>query len=173
MRRLGMIMALGAIVGLFGGMVTAAPALAGRGPKWEFLAFKPFTLPAAFCGFKIRVTLPAAKEYQKVLKASDGSMTTLVTGSLKLTFTNRSDGKAVTENVGGPSKLTFHRDGSLTVKARGRSGFFLSPADAKRFGLPGVSVVTGAKTQQVTPDGHLASLSVHGHVAVDVCAALS
>lgn len=173
MRRLGVIVALGALLGMLGGLLTVSPALAGRGPKWEFLAFKPFTLPAVFCGFKIRVTLPAAKEYEKTLKASDGSMTTLVTGSLKLTFTNLGNGKAVTENVGGPSKLTFHRDGSLTVRARGRSGFFLSPADAKRFGLPGVSVVTGAKTQQVTPDGHLTSLSVHGHVAVDVCAALS
>jgi len=87
MRRLGMTVALGAVLGLFGGMVTAAPALASRGSKWEFLAFKPFTLPAALCGFKIRVTLPAAKEYEKTLKASDGSMTTLVTGTLKLTFT--------------------------------------------------------------------------------------
>jgi len=85
-----------------------------RGPKWEFLDLKPFTLPALFCGFKIRVTFPAAKEYLKVLKASDGSMTTLATGTLKVTFTSPSTGKAISANVSGPGKVTTHPDGTAT-----------------------------------------------------------
>ena len=172
MRRLGVIVALGAMLGMPGGLVTASPALAGRGPKWEFLVLKPFTLPALFCGFKIRVTLPAAKEYQKVLKASDGSMTTLVTGSLKLTFTNVSNGKAVTANVSGPGKVTTHPDGSITVSDKGHSGIFLAPADQKRFRLPGVSVTAGARTETFAKGG-ITSLSLKGHVLVNVCAALS
>jgi hypothetical protein len=173
MRRLGVIVALGALLGMSAAVVTASPALAGRGPKWEFLAAKPFTLPAKFCGFKVRVTLPAAKEYQKVLKASDGSMTTLVTGSLKSTFTNMSNGKAVTENVSGPGKVTTHPDGSVTVTAKGHTGTFLAPADAKHFGLPGVSVTAGAQTTSIAASGGITSLSLKGHVLVDVCAALS
>ena len=40
-------------------------------------------------------------------------------------------------------------------------------------GLPTVSVVAGALTEQVAPDGTTTSLSLHGHVQMDVCAALS
>ena len=36
MRRLGVIVALGALLGMLGGVVTGSPALAGRGPKWVF-----------------------------------------------------------------------------------------------------------------------------------------
>src|SRR5262249_57450951 len=97
MRRVGVIVALGALLGMFAGVVTASPALAGRGHKWEFLPFKPFPLPAAFCGFKVRVTAPVNKEFAKILKASDGSMTGLFTGSAKWSFTNLSTGKTITE----------------------------------------------------------------------------
>jgi hypothetical protein len=59
------------------------------------------------------------------------------------------------------------------VVAKGRTGNFLSPADAKRFGLPTVSVTAGTLTGSIAPDGSITSLSLHGHVLVDVCAALS
>ena len=59
MRRLGMIMALGTLAGMVGGVVTASPALAGRGHKWEFMPAPPaVTLPASWCGFKVRLTPP-------------------------------------------------------------------------------------------------------------------
>jgi hypothetical protein len=41
---------------------------------------------------------------------------------------------------------------------KGRTGNFLSPADAKRFGLPTVSVTAGALTGSVAPDGSITSL---------------
>jgi len=73
-----MIMALGTLAGMVGGVVTASPALAGRGHKWEFMPAPPaVTLPASWCGFKVRLTTPVNKEFIKVLKASDGSMTFL------------------------------------------------------------------------------------------------
>jgi hypothetical protein len=174
MRRFGVIVALGALLGMFGGVVTASPALAGRGHKWELLQAAPFTFGKSFCGFKLRVTFPAAKEYTKLLKAADGSMLTLTTGSLKSTYTNLSTGKAITENTSGPGKITTHPDGSITARLTGHSGVLLSPAAAKRFGLPTVSVTAGPLTESVAADGSLTSLSLHGgHVLVDVCAALS
>jgi hypothetical protein len=36
-----------------------------------------------------------------------------------------------------------------------------------------VGVLAGALTEQDAPDGTITSLSLHGHVLVDVCAALS
>ena len=56
MRRLGVIVALGALLGVFGGAVTASPALAGgRGDGWEFQDFGPgFT--TTNCGFLIVAT---------------------------------------------------------------------------------------------------------------------
>jgi hypothetical protein len=174
MRRLGMIVALGALLGMFGGVVTASPALAGRGHKWEFVPAPPsITLPAAFCGFKVRVTTPVNKEFVKVLKAADGSMTFLTTGSFRHSYTNLSTGKAIIENASASGRATVHADGSVTVAARGRSPFFLTPADAKRFGLPTLSVLAGGLTFSVDPAGNLTSVSLHGHVLVDVCAALS
>jgi hypothetical protein len=172
MRRAGVIVALGALLGMFGAVVTAAPALA-RGPKWQFQPAPPaITLPAAFCGFKVRVTFPVNREFAKVLKASDGSMTTLVTGSLFASFTNLEAGKTITENISGPAKVTVFPDGSLTEAAKGLNPLILTPADAARFGLPNVFVTAGARTVSIAPDGSFTSLSLHGHVLVDVCAAL-
>jgi hypothetical protein len=173
MRRLGVIVALGALLGMFGGVVTASPAFAGRGPKWQLVTAEPFTLPAAFCGFKIRVAFPINKEYFKLLKASDGSMTDLGTGSLKVSLTNLSTGKTITVDASGSAKVTTHADGSVTFAGRGHGLHFLAPADAKRFGLPTVSVTTGRLTASIASDGSLTSLSLHGHVLVNVCAALS
>src|SRR5262245_56033588 len=82
MRRLGVIVALGALLGMLAGVVTASPALAGRGPKWQPPGGPPFTLPALYCGFKLRVAFPVNHEYTKVLHHADGSTTFLFTGAV-------------------------------------------------------------------------------------------
>jgi hypothetical protein len=105
MRRIGVIVALGALVGMFGGVVTASPALA-RGPKWQVVPADPFTLPATFCGFDIGVSFSGNREYVKLLKAPDGSVITLTTGSLTASLTNQATGKTITENISGPYKIT-------------------------------------------------------------------
>ena len=173
MRRLGVIMALGALLGLLAGVVTATPALAGRRHGWELVQAKPFTVPASVGGFKIGVTFPVAKEYAKLLKASDGSVITLVTGSLRATYTNLSTGKAITENVSGPGKIIAHADGSATITAKGHNENFLTAAQAQRFGLPPVSVTAGALTTTLAADGTETSVTLKGHVLVNVCAALA
>ena len=167
-----MVVALGAMLGMLGGMLTASPALAGRGPKWEIVPAEPSTVPSSFCGFKVRVTPVSSKQFAKVLKTTDGSETVLITGRQRLSFANLSTGKTITENASASSTFTANADGSVTVTSRGRSPLVLAAADARRFGLPGVSVVAGRLTESVDSAGNL-SLSLHGHVAVDVCAALS
>ncbi|HEX5302273.1 MAG TPA: hypothetical protein VFW50_35290 [Streptosporangiaceae bacterium] len=69
-----MIVALGALLGMFGGAVMASPAVA-RGDGWQLGSAEPFTLSALFCGFEVRVTPVVNKEYTKILKTADGSMT--------------------------------------------------------------------------------------------------
>jgi hypothetical protein len=174
MRRLRVIVALGALLGMLGGVLTASPALAGRGPKWEFLGpARPFTLPASICGFKIRVSFPVNKEYGKILKTTNGSATMLITGRLTLSNTNLSTGKTIITNLSGPGKLTTFPDGSVTERAKGHTGYLLSPADAKRIGVPRLGVTAGAQTITFAPDGSVTSFSLRGHVLVDICAALS
>ncbi len=172
MRRLAVIVALGALLGTLAGVATAAPALA-RGPKWVFAQRGSFTLPSLFCGFGVRVAPVANKEFSKVLTASDGSMTILATGELKISYTNVATGKTITVNRSGPGKVTVFADGSEFVAAKGPGGLILTPADAQRFGLPAVSVLAGALTITVDPAGNITSLSFHGHVLLNVCAALS
>jgi hypothetical protein len=173
MRRLGVIVALGALLGMFGGLVTAGPALA-RGPGWEFVPADPFTLPADYCGFEIGLSFPVDREYSKILKARDGSMIFLTTGALTVSATNLSTGKtAATANISGPAKVTTFPDGSVTVSKEGLSGFVLAPVDAQRFGVPPVGVTAGTQTESFDADGNLTSFSLQGQVVVDTCAALS
>jgi len=166
--------ALSALLGMVGGVATAAPALAGgRGDGWEFLDLPPtFTVPAEFCGFEVQGTQLVNKQFQKELKTADGSMIILSNGALKNTLTNPANGKSVTVSTG-PAKFIGHPDGSLTALETGHQVSVLFPADAARFGLPIFFASAGALRANVDPDGNLTSVSLQGHVLVDVCAALS
>ena len=175
MRRVGLIVALGALLGMLGGAATASPALAdGRGDGWQFGPLPPsFTLDPKFCGFAIQGTQLVDKEFGKELKAADGSITFLVNGANQISLTNPANGKTITENNSASFTITFFPDGSVTTVVRGVGANTLLPADAARFGLPGVFVAAGALTVMMAADGTITSLSLNGHVLVDVCAALS
>jgi len=167
-----MTVALTAVLGTAGGVATAAPALA-RGPHWQIVPAAPYTIDASSCGFAVGV-VPASREFIKVLKTPDGSTISLLTGSLTASLTNLATGKTITENVSGPGKITTFPDGTATVAAKGHNGpIVLTPAVAQRSGLPAVSVTAGALTLSLDPSGNIASATLHGHVLVDVCAALS
>ena len=174
MRRVGMIVALGALLGMLGGAVTASPALAdGRGGGWQLVPLPPtVTTDPVVCGFEIQATVLAGKEFVKVLKTADGSMVFLTTGVLKASLTNPANGKTITANLSGPFKEIDFPDGSVTILGKGHQFNVLSPADQARFGLPGFFVSAGAVTTTVAPDGTITSLSLQGHVLVNVCAAL-
>ena len=173
MKRLTALAALGTILALCAVALTASPALAGRSHKWQLVPVRPFTLDARYCGFRVEVTFPVHHEYTKILKAADGSMTTLTTGTLTATFTNLRTGKAITENLSGPGKVTVAPDGSVTVTEKGHNGLFFLPADAHRFGLPTLTVTVGPVTETIAPPGMVTSVSRRGHILVDICAALS
>jgi hypothetical protein len=169
-----MIVALSALLGMFAGVLTVSSALAGRGHKWQTGPATPFTLPASFCGFKLRVTTVINKEYTKILKTADGSMIFLFTGAITVSYTNLQTGKTITVPENGPGKATISADGSITEVHTGRNGpFILTPADAMRFGLPTVSVTAGKLAFSVAANGVITSLSLDGHVLVNVCAALT
>jgi hypothetical protein len=173
MRRLGVIVALGALLGVFGGVVTAGPALA-RGPGWEFQPADDFTLPADFCGFPVGLSFPVDREYSKILKAADGSMIVLTTGSLTVSATNLSNGKTLPpQSISGPAKVTTFPDGSVTVSEEGYAGFVFSPEDAQRFGMSTLGVTVGLQTTSFDADGNLTAFSLQGQVVVDTCTALS
>ena len=173
MRRLTAAAALGAILAMCAAALTASPAFAGRGHQWHLVPVRPFTFDTRYCGFRVHATFPVHQEYAKILKATDGSMTTLTTGALTATFTNLRTGTAITENLSGPGKVTTAPDGSATVTEKGHNGLFFLPADAHRFGLPTLAVTTGPVTESVAPNGAITSLSRRGHILVDICTALS
>jgi hypothetical protein len=179
MRRIGMIVALGALLGMFGGVVTASPALADRGPKWEIVETPdPFILPGGeggddFCGFGVEVAIPVNREYSKLLKTDGSVFTFLVTGRLTASFTNVDTGKTITENISGPSKVTVVDDSIVGVAFKGLTFLAVERDRAQQFGLPAVSVIAGDLTVSVDPDGIFTEVSLRGHVLVDICAALS
>jgi hypothetical protein len=174
-RRAGVIVALGALLGMLGGAVTASPALAdGRGDGWQFMSLPPtFTIDPVFCGFEIQGTTLVDKGFVKALTTADGSMAFLTTGAAKLSLTNPANGKIITANISGPIKEIVFPDGSVTFVGKGHQFNMLAPADAARFGLPGFFVSAGGLTLAVAADGTITSLSMDGNVLVDLCAALS
>ena len=173
MRRIGVIVALGALLSMLGGGATAAPALAvgGRGDGWVFQDFGPgFT--TTNCGFLVQATQDVDNVFAKALKAPDGSMILLFTGAAKITFTNPADGKSVIVNTSGPAKVTINADGSSSFRSTGRGPADLSPAEQQLTGLPGMFATAGPVTGTADANDNLTSLNVN-HILVNICAALS
>ena len=174
MRRIGVIVALGALLSMLGGVATAAPALAvgGRGDGWVFQDFGPgFT--TTNCGFLVQATQDVDNVFAKALKAPDGSMILLFTGAAKITFANPANGKSVSTNVSGPATITVNPDGTAIFAMMGPGPVDLTPADAARLGLPALFVFAGKGMATVDSAGNIISASLKGHILVNVCATLS
>jgi hypothetical protein len=174
MRRIGVIVALGALLSMLGGVATAAPALAvgGRGDGWVFQDFGPgFT--TTNCGFLVQATQDVDNVFAKALKAPDGSMILLFTGAAKITFANPANGKSVSTNVSGPATITVNPDGTAIFEMMGPGPVDLTPADAARLGLPALFVFAGKGTATLDAAGNIISASLVGHILVNVCVALS
>ena len=175
MRRFGVILALGALLSMFGCAAAATPALAGgRGDGWQFVDFGPgFTTDN--CGFRINVTVDVDNVFGKAFTAPDGSTILLFNGAFKLTWTNPANGKSISMNVPGPTKITVSPDGmTATSTGTGPTALDLTPADAAFLGVPPVFVFAGRGTATIDlSTGSIISGSIVGHILVDVCAALS
>ena len=168
-------MALGALLSMVGGAVTASPALAaGRGDGWQLFPFEPGTA-TGLCPFGGFIEFPVSNAFQKVLKSPPGgSAILLLNGSLRISFTNVDTETTITENVTGSGKAIVHLDGSLSIRQEGHLGLItLEAADAERFGLPPLGVIGGVLHEEIAPDGTFTSVSMQGHLLADICAALS
>jgi hypothetical protein len=116
MGRFGVIVALGALLSMIGGAATATPALAagGRGDGWQFVDFGPrFT---DNCGFRINITQDVDNVFGRALTAPDGSTIFQLNGAFKMTWTNPANGKSISTNAPGPTKITVSPDGMTANK---------------------------------------------------------
>jgi len=174
MRRVGVIMALGALLGMLGAVVTAGPVLAvgSRGDGWMYQNFGQ-PPPTTNCGFQINLTQDVDNVFMKALTAPDGSMIFLSTGAAKITFTNPANGKSITENTSAAAKVTVNPDNTATFTTMGPAPVDLTPADGARLGLPAVFIFTGRGTAALDAAGNIISASMDGHILVNLCAALS
>ncbi len=176
MRRFGVIVALGALLSMFGGAATATPALAvgGRGDGWTFVDFGPgFTTDN--CGFTIVATQDVDNVFVKALTAPDGSTIFLFTGAAKITWTNPANGKSISTNTSSASKFIVSPDGmTATSTSTGPTALDLTPADAALLGVPPVFVFAGRGTATIDlSTGNIISGSIVGHILVNLCTALS
>jgi hypothetical protein len=173
-RRAGLIVALVALLGMLVGAGTASPALAdGRGGPWTFDPSGSFSIPAGFCPFQVDVTQPGmVNTFEKGVKAPDGATAVLINGVADFTFTNDVTGKSISTRDSGNVVQTSYPDGSFTAVQHGNAWVGLPAALTAQFGFPAVFVSTGKLTISFDANGNL-SMSLHGRVTTNICAALS
>jgi hypothetical protein len=136
------------------------------------------TAAPELCGFDILAVLQDKRPNgTKVVLFSNGGNagTGIATGSLFLTLTNLNTGKTANVNVGGPSKLEFSDDGTLTLVGLGHGIVAFPPAPRSvtlAAGLPAVPLLYGKTTFKIDAQGNVTDIQdVHGTVQ-DVCALL-
>lgn len=178
MRRMRLIVVPGMVLGMLVAGVTASPASASEVDNGRAVVpVGPSSTSA--CGFPINVTPVTNNEHSKILSASGQSVVTLVAGPLKVSFTNPETGKTITEDISGSARETrteFDTSGLahlVTTVATGRTLLIINPGPGGTFGFPAVSVTAGALTTVWAAHEGLDSVTLHGSIAVNVCAALS
>jgi hypothetical protein len=146
-----------------------APALEANPPQIAAIG-KPTRSPVLFqpnefaagelCSFAVLLEFPVNQYIAKTFPPKpNGDVVEIQTGRVVARFTNLSTGTSVTYNISGPTILTFHPDGSLTIEAPGPQVIF-------NF------IAWGRLVLEISPVGELTSISHTGHTE-DVCAALA
>jgi hypothetical protein len=112
------------------------------------------------CSFAVAIDFPEQHYIAKAFPPKpNGDVVEIQTGRLIARYTNLSTGTSVTYNISGPTIITFHADGSVTLKLPGPQGF--------------IGVINwGQIVIEISPDGEGEITKQTGH-AVDFCAALS
>jgi hypothetical protein len=142
------------ILAVFLVLMSALPAVAA-GPSRE-PAPLPDLIQDMSCGFLVEATFPVNDEFAISFVDEDGNLTRLViAGRLVVTFTNPATGESITANISGPTILDF---ASGTGKTLGRAGGPIA-------GLAGLTLFAG--------NVDVNSGERHGHLLLDVCAALA
>jgi hypothetical protein len=146
-----------------------APALEANPPRISAIGkptrspvtFEPIEFAAGeFCSFAVAIDFPAQQYIATTFPPKpNGDVVEIQTGRVIARYTNLSTGTSVTYNISGPTRITFHADGSVTLELPGPQGFFNS-------------INWGRIVIEFSPDGVGTIIKQTGH-AVDVCAALS
>jgi hypothetical protein len=146
-----------------------APALDANPPRISAIGkptrspvtFETIELPAGeFCSFAVLLEFPAQKYVAKTFPPKpNGDVVQLQTGHVVARYTNLSTGTSITHNISGPTRFTFHADGSVTLELPGPQGFF-------------TSINKGRIVVEISPDGVFTIVKQVGHLE-DICAALA
>ena len=128
------------------------------------------TVPAGvLCPFKIVVKTLVNREKQLTYLDEQGNpVRATITGRLVARIKNGDTGASVVRNISGPVFLTFHADGSLTIKLTGISNIALFPDDP---GGPALLITHGLTVLQINSDGDITDFSTSGRVE-DLCQTL-
>jgi len=168
-RRLRLTLALIPVVLLlFGFMlpVSAAP------PVTEKVVIDPFTIPpdgpgSPGCSFAVKVDPLSNKEKMTTFS----NQASIISGGLKVRFTNVITGKSIDRNVSGPTMLKPQPDGSLIVITGGPSFYWFSTPGAAP-GQPLLALFYGKTVAEFDSGGNFHFLDAKGKVE-DICAALA
>ena len=146
-----------------------APALDANPPQISAIGkptrspftFETIEFPAGeFCSFAVLIDFPAQHYIATTFPPKpNGDVVEIQTGRVIARYTNLSTGTSVTYNISGPTILTFHADGSVTLELPGPQGFF-------------TSINNGRIVVDISPDGVFTIVKQVGHTE-DICAALS
>ena len=174
MRRIGVIVALGALLSMIAGAVTAAPALAvgGRGDGWVFQDFGPgFTTTTAGSGSMQRRTSttysPSTHDRRRV---HDLPVHRRREDHL------REPGKRKERQRQHVGSRENHRECGRYPPPFGRRDASQSTSRQpmqQLTGLPAPVRFAGPVTATVDAAGNITSVNVNGHMLVNMCAALS
>jgi hypothetical protein len=162
---------LGAIA--FASLLVLVPttAVQARQPVRQPAPDLEFSVDAGdFCPFAVTAETLVNREKQLIfLDEADNPVKIIITGTLIVRITNDDSEASVVRNISGPAVLSFHEDGSLTVKLTGSSLLGLFPTDA---GGPTLKATHGLVVLQVGTAGTVTDTSIRGHVE-DMCQTLA
>lgn len=149
--------------------VATAPALDANPPRISAIGkptrslvpFSPIEFAAGvFCSFPVAIDFPVAHYVAKTFPPdAKGDVVEIQTGHVTSRITNLSTGKSITYNISGPTRYTFHADGSVTIELMGPTGLL----GANNYGRIVIEVSSEGESTFVKQTGHVE----------DVCAALS
>jgi hypothetical protein len=161
------------IAGTMGLLIGEAPAEANNDPHRVFLAQAPFDIPANVCGFTVHVEFPVNRVYANVSAGADGSTIVKASGSLVKTFTNVTNGHAVTLNSSGPGTATFPPGTTLEIfDIQGLNSAFVT--NGAQFGLPNLMYTSGKfMWTRDFFNATIVSIAHPPNVKLDICAAIT
>jgi hypothetical protein len=175
-RRISFHISAAAILGVTFAVSIAAVAAADPVNNHRFPvdnSFLNMTGVTGVCSFPINTRVVTSRQYVvKTSTASDGTVTSRITGSLVLAITNAATGATMTVNIGGPGTVVAHPDGSVTSLSQGHFFTVNHRGTPAADGGPGFLITTGNTIATYNAFGNITSLSVRG-ATTNVCSLLS